>query len=78
MTQGGMRCMCILVETLDVVACVEANRQLGARGRRTAGALGRSSQLAAVPLAPPPRRRHKRQVKASINAECCRGPRRAP
>ncbi|CAM9324941.1 unnamed protein product [Ectocarpus sp. 6 AP-2014] len=77
MIQGGMRCMCILVETLDVQG-VEANRQLGARGRRTAGALGRSSQLAAVPLAPPPRRRHKRQVKASINAECLRGPRRAP
>ncbi|CAM9325498.1 unnamed protein product [Ectocarpus sp. 6 AP-2014] len=81
MIQGGMWCMCILVETLDVQG-VEANRQLGARGRRTAGALGRSSQLAAVPLAPPPRRQptlplHKRQVKALINAECCRGPRRA-
>ncbi|CAM9369597.1 unnamed protein product [Ectocarpus sp. 12 AP-2014] len=72
-----MWCTCILVETLDVQG-VEAKRQLGTRGCRRAGALGRSSQLAAMPLAPPPRRRHKRQVKASINAECCRGPRWAP
>ncbi|CAN0311772.1 unnamed protein product, partial [Ectocarpus sp. 4 AP-2014] len=39
------------------VACVEANRQLGTRGRRRTSALGRSSQLAAVPLAPPSRQR---------------------
>ncbi|CAN0033708.1 unnamed protein product [Ectocarpus sp. 13 AM-2016] len=77
-----MWCTCILVETLDVQG-VEANRQLGTRGCRRAGALGRSSQLAAMPLAPPPRRQptlplQKRQVKASINAECCRGQRWAP